>query len=589
VTDLTNTSSVDDGFGRTTQLDIVVIGAGFAGMYMLHRVRQLGLSVRVFERGSGVGGTWFWNRYPGARCDVESLDYSYSFSPELEQEWEWTERYPTQPEILRYLNHVADRFDLRRDIQLNTLVTQAHYAEDTNQWLVRTADGRQVSARYCVMAVGCLSSVNKPNFDGLESFKGRWYHTGRWPHEGVDFSGQRVGCVGTGSSAIQAIPQIAKQAAHLFVLQRTPNFSIPAQNGPLAPETQRQVKAAYAERRRMSRESRAGFPLDPPQRAALDASPEERQRIYEAGWQKGGIAALNGSFNDLMINIDANHTAADFVRAKIRETVHNPAVAEALMPVDYPIGTKRLCVDIDYYATYNRDNVTLVDVRRAPIEEITPNGLRTRSAEYTLDSIVFATGYDAMTGPLFDVDIRGIVDQTLRSKWTDGPRTYLGIATAGFPNLFMITGPGSPSVLSNMVVSIEQHVDWIADCLSYLFHHDLDRIEATVRAETLWVEHVNEVANRTLYPRANSWYVGANIPGKPRIFMPYVGGVGVYRQKCNEVAANSYEGFSLSRAPLASVRHQVAWEDEHAANRGVAGRVRRLRASRHPGNGPPDG
>jgi cation diffusion facilitator CzcD-associated flavoprotein CzcO len=530
------------------QFDVVVIGAGLAGMYMLYRLRRLGLSVRVFERGSGVGGTWFWNRYPGARCDVESVDYSYSFSPELEQEWEWTERYPTQPEILRYLNHVADRFDLRRDIQLNTLVTRAHFDEDTNRWSLTTADGRQVSAQYCVMAVGCLSSVNRPNFAGLSSFKGSWYHTGNWPHAGVDFSGQRVGCIGTGSSAIQAIPQIAKQAAHLFVFQRTPNYSVPAQNGPLDPELQRTIKASYSERRRKSRESRAGFPLEPPQRGALEATPQERRATYEAGWQKGGIAALNGSFNDLLINGEANQTAADFVRDKIRQMVRDPAVAAALMPTDYPIGTKRLCIDIDYFQTYNRTNVTLVDVRRAPIEQITPNGLRTSTAEYALDSIVFATGFDAMTGPLFDIDLRGNGGQTLQLAWIDGPRTFLGIATAGFPNLFMITGPGSPSVLSNMVVSIEQHVDWVADCLRYLAEHDMDRIEANVDAQDLWMEHVNEVASKTLYPLANSWYVGANIPGKPRIFMPYVGGVGVYRQKCDEVAAAGYQGFSLRRS-----------------------------------------
>jgi cation diffusion facilitator CzcD-associated flavoprotein CzcO len=545
VSDLSNESD-SGGSEHTTRLDVVIVGAGFAGMYMLYRLRRLGLSVRVFERGSGVGGTWFWNRYPGARCDVESMDYSYSFSPELEQEWEWTERYPTQPEILRYLNHVADRFDLRGDIQLNTRVTQAHYHDDTNRWILETVDGQQVSAQYCVMAVGCLSSVNRPTFKGLSSFEGSSYHTGNWPHAGVDFSGQRVGCIGTGSSAIQAIPQIAKQAAHLFVFQRTPNYSVPAQNGPLDAATQLEIKAGYAERRRKARESRAGFPLDPPQLGALEATAQERERTYEAGWLKGGIAALNGSFNDLMFNSEANQTAAEFVRRKIRETVHDPAVAEALVPTDYPIGTKRLCIDIDYYQTYNRDNVTLVDVRRAPIEEITPTGLRTRDAEYALDSIVFATGFDAMTGPLFDIDIRGSGGQTLRSAWIDGPRTFLGIATAGFPNLFMITGPGSPSVLSNMVVSIEQHVDWIADCLRYLSEHAVDRIEASVDAQTRWVEHVNEVANKTLYPLANSWYVGANIPGKPRIFMPYVGGVGVYRQKCDEVAAAGYQGFNLT-------------------------------------------
>jgi cyclohexanone monooxygenase len=532
---------------ETTRLDVIVVGAGMAGLYALHRLRQLDLSVRVLERGSGVGGTWFWNRYPGARCDVESVDYSYSFSPELEQEWEWTERYATQPEILRYLSHVADRFDLRRDIQLNTRVTQAAYCAAANAWLVTTASGQRFVARYCVMAVGCLSTVNAPRFPGLETFNGHRFHTGEWPHEGVDFSSQRVGCIGTGSSAIQAIPLIAEQARQLFVLQRTPNFSLPARNARLDPETQRQVKASYPQRRQRARVSRVGLPVGRPPHGALDVSPAERQAIYESNWQRGGIGSVNGAFNDLLTSMESNHTAAEFVRSKIRQIVRDPAVAEALQPVDYPLGTKRVCVDTDYYETFNRDNVTLVNLRLTPLEEITPTGLRTSAAEYALDSIVFATGFDAMTGPLVAIDIRGNDGQTLWSKWRDGPLTYLGVATAGFPNLFLITAPGSPSVLSNMVVSIEQHVEWIADCISYLSTRGIDEIEATPEAEAEWVEHVNEVANQTLYPLANSWYVGANIPGKARIFMPYVGGVGAYRTKCDEVAAGGYTGFALRR------------------------------------------
>ncbi|MBV9581934.1 MAG: NAD(P)/FAD-dependent oxidoreductase [Chloroflexi bacterium] len=528
--------------------DGIVIGAGFSGLYALYRLRRLGLSVRVFERGSGIGGTWFWNRYPGARCDVESLDYSYSFSPELEQEWEWTERYPTQPEILRYLNHVADRFDLWRDIQLETTIVRAEYSDAANRWTITTADGHTFTARYCIMAVGCLSSVNEPTFTGLETFQGQWYQTSRWPHDKVDFSGQRVACIGTGSSGIQTIPQLARQAAHLYVFQRTPNFSIPARNAPLDTETQQQVKATYPERRQKARQSRAGLALDPPLRGALDDTPEDRQNNYEAGWRKGGIGSVNGAYNDLLVSPEANQTVADFVRGKIREIVHDPAVAEVLMPVDYPFGTKRLCVDIDYYETYNRDNVTLVDLRRDPIEAIVPTGIRTRSTSYQVDSIVFAIGFDAMTGPLFDIDIRGRGGRTLKDKWADGPHTYLGIATAGFPNLFLVTGPGSPSVLSNMVTSIEQHVEWITDCLRYLREHDLDCIEADVAAEDAWVAHVNELASRTLYPLAKSWYMGANIPGKPRIFMPYVGGVGAYRIKCDEVAAQGYAGFLLAHA-----------------------------------------
>jgi cyclohexanone monooxygenase len=528
--------------------DAVIVGAGLAGLYMLHRLRALGLSVRVFEAGSGVGGTWYWNRYPGARCDVESIDYSYSFSDELQQEWSWSQRYATQPEILRYINHVADRFDLRRDIQFETRVTSARFDEAALRWTIETERGDRVSARFCVMALGCLSAAQMPKYAGLETFQGTRYHTGHWPHEEVDFTGQRVGVIGTGSSAIQSIPIIARQAKHLYVFQRTPNFSVPAHNAPLDPEYERWVKAHYAELRRKNRESRSGFVVPTnanTETPALEAEPDERQHEYEARWARGGFGLLS-AFADLLTNKEANETAAEFVRSKIRAIVHDQAVAELLAPRAYPIGTKRLCVDTDYYETYNRDNVTLVDIRSAPIEEITPGGLRTRDAEYELDSIVFAIGFDAMTGALFNIDIRGRGGCRLKEKWADGPRTYLGMASAGFPNLFIITGPGSPSVLSNMMISIEQHVDWIADCVEYLCERSLAAIEATVDAENDWVQHVNEVGNATLYPLANSWYMGANIPGKPRVFMPYVGGVGAYREKCHDVAAKGYEGFTLT-------------------------------------------
>ena len=527
--------------------DAVIVGAGFAGLYMLHRLRGLGLSARVYEAGGGVGGTWYWNRYPGARCDVESMDYSYSFSEELQQEWHWTERYAAQPEILRYANHVANRFDLRRDIQLETRVTSAVFDEAADRWTIETDRGDRVSAQFCIMATGCLSDAQMPEIPGLETFAGRWYHTGRWPHEGVDFTGRRVGIIGTGSSAIQSIPLIAKQAAHLFVFQRTPNFSMPAQNAPLDPGYERRVKGRYADFRREARESRIGFVVDRSGDSALAVPPEERRNEYERRWSRGGLG-FSAAYADLLTDQDANDTAAEFFRAKIRSIVRDPAVAEALCPRDYPLGTKRLCVDTGYYATFNRDNVTLIDVRRAPIEAITPRGVRTREAEYDVDAIVFATGFDAMTGALLNIDIRGTGGLTLRDKWAAGPRTYLGLAVAGFPNLFTITGPGSPSVLSNMIVSIEQHVDWIADCIAYLRAHERGRIEATAEAEDAWVAHVDQVGHMTLYPLAKSWYMGANIPDKPRIFMPYVGGVGVYRQKCDDVAARGYEGFALTRA-----------------------------------------
>jgi cyclohexanone monooxygenase len=526
-------------------LDAVVVGAGFAGLYMLHRLRGLGFSARVFEAGDGVGGTWYWNRYPGARCDVESMDYSYSFSDELQQEWTWSERYAAQPEILRYINHVADRFDLRRDIQLSTRVTSATFDEATGRWTVETDRGDRVSARFCIMATGCLSTTQVPKIPGLDAFRGSRYHTGHWPHEGVDFTGRRVGIIGTGSSAIQSIPIIAEQAAHLFVFQRTPNFSIPAHNAPLDREFERRVKGSYAEFRRQARESRVGFVVERSDASALAVTDDERRYQYEKRWRRGGLG-FTATFADLLTNPEANETAAEFCRERIREVVRDPAVAEVLVPRDYPVGTKRMCVDTRYYETFNRPNVTLVDIRRSPIETVTPDGLRTRDGAYAFDSLVLATGFDAMTGALLAVDIRGRAGRTLREAWAEGPRTYLGLAIAGFPNLFTITGPGSPSVLSNMIVSIEQHVDWIADCLAHLRAHGHATIEATAAAQEGWVSHVNEVGHATLYPRANSWYMGANVPGKPRVFMPYIGGVGAYRQICDDVAAKGYEGFALT-------------------------------------------
>jgi cation diffusion facilitator CzcD-associated flavoprotein CzcO len=526
-------------------LDVVIVGAGFAGLYMLHRLRGRGFSTRVYEAGSGVGGTWFWNRYPGARCDVESLEYSYSFSDQLQSDWKWTERYASQPEILSYLNHVAERFDLRRSIRFETRVTAATFDEAANRWIIRTDRGERVSARFCIMATGCLSAAKIPEFEGIETFEGKRYHTGHWPHEGVDFTGQTVGVIGTGSSAIQSIPEIARQAKHLFVFQRTPNFSVPAHNGPLSADVIRDWNANLASYRNMERTSAFGFMHEPSTKGALEVAPVERQREYETRWQRGGFHLI-GAFTDILLSKDANDTAAAFVRSKIREIVRDPAIAEALMPTSYPIGTKRLCVDTGYFATFNRENVTLIDLRTTPIEAIKPSGVQTSGAEYALDSIVFATGFDAMTGALCNIDIRGRAGIALKQKWSAGPRTYLGLMIAGFPNLFTITGPGSPSVLSNMVVSIEQHVDWIADCLAHLREHRLALIEATTDAENTWVAHVNDVGHQTLFPLANSWYMGANIPGKPRVFMPYIGGVGPYRQKCDEVAAKGYEGFILS-------------------------------------------
>ncbi len=524
--------------------DAVIVGAGFAGMYMLYRLREMGLSVKVIEAGSDVGGTWYWNRYPGARCDVESMQYSYQFSEELQQEWEWTERYATQPEILRYVDHVAERFDLRRDIQFDTRVTAAVYDDEAGHWRLATDDGAHVTAGYCIMATGCLSAPNEPKFDGQESFTGAIYHTAHWPHEGVDFTGQRVAVIGTGSSAIQSIPVIAEQAAQLYVFQRTPNYAVPAHNAPLEPQAVREIKADYAGFRARAKQTPTGNLFDVGGPSALAVSDEEREREYEARWAHGGLPFL-AAYADLMFDADANKTVADFVRAKIRGIVHDPAVADLLTP-NYVIGCKRLCVDTGYYETFNRANVTLVDVSDTPIERITPDGVSVDGTVYAVDAIVFATGFDAMTGAMLRIDIRGRAGEPLKAKWQDGPRTYLGLALAGFPNLFMITGPGSPSVISNMLPSIEQHVDWIADCLEYLRAHKLRRIEAQRDAEDAWVAHVNEVAGRSLRSTCNSWYVGANVPGKPRVYMPYIGGVPVYAEKCAQIAAAGYEGFTLT-------------------------------------------
>ena len=528
--------------------DVVVVGAGFAGMYMLHRLRGQGMTARVYEQGSGVGGTWYWNRYPGARCDVESMQYSYSFSDELQQEWDWSERYAPQPEILKYANHVADRFDLRRDIQFDTRVERAEFDEGTNLWSVTVSDGKTVTARYVVLATGCLSNARKPDIKGLDRFRGKVYHTGNWPHEPVDFTGLRVGVIGTGSSSIQSVPVIAEQARHVTVFQRTANFSIPARNARLTEEERQAFRARYPEIRRFAREeARNGIYTELPDRGALDDGDNERRAKYESRWQRGGLTFLS-VYNNLALDQAANDTAANFVREKITEIVKDPETAKRLQPNDHPIGSKRICIDTDYYAAFNRPNVTLADIRSNPIEEITENAVRVGGKDYEIDALVLATGFDAMTGSVAKIDIRGRDGRTLNQKWAEGPRTYLGLMSAGFPNLFVITGPGSPSVLSNMIVSIEQHVDWIADCLGYMRERGLDTMEAQMDAEDKWVAHVNEVAYATLYPQANSWYMGANIPGKPRIFMPYIGGVGPYRKICNDVAAKGYEGFVMTGA-----------------------------------------
>jgi cyclohexanone monooxygenase len=524
--------------------DVVVVGAGFSGLYLLHRLRRAGYSAVVLEAAADVGGTWYWNRYPGARCDVPSVEYSFSFDDSLEQEWNWTERYAAQPEILRYLEHVAERFDLKRDIRFDTRVKAATYDVDGERWTVQAENGSTVQARFVAMATGCLSTSSIPNLPGLSDFAGPVLHTGRWPHEPQDFSGKRVAVIGTGSSAVQAIPVIAEQAAHLTVFQRTPNFSIPAGNHPLQAEEIAKVKATYPERREFLRRSRSGATYEYATVPALDTPAEIRKAEFERRWKIGGANFMH-AYTDLVKVREANELAAQFVRDKIAATVRDPETAKKLMPSSYPIGTKRICLDTDYYQTYNRDNVSLINLLDEPLQTISPTGVRTSRQEYQADVLICATGFDAMTGSLLAMDIRTTAGQSLREEWVEGPRNYLGLMVAGFPNLFTVTGPGSPSVLSNMVTSIEQHVDWIVDCLEHLRSKGLATIEASQDAQDAWVDHVREVANTTLYPQAASWYMGANIPGKPRMFLPYIGGVGAYRGKCEEVVAAGYKGFVL--------------------------------------------
>ncbi len=556
-----------------TKIDALVIGAGFAGLYQLHCLRnRLGLSATVLEAGEDLGGTWYWNRYPGARCDSESHAYRYFFSRELNEEWEWTERYPGGAEILRYLGRVAEKFDLRRDIRFGCRAVSAHYDEPANRWIVETDAGERYAVTYLVAAVGCLSSANVPDIPGLGEFGGKWYHTAHWPHEGVDFGGKRVGQIGTGSTGIQAAPVIAQAAAHLTVFQRTPTHSVPARNAPLTPEFKRWVRENHEEIRAVARSTPNGHAFRIAERKVADVTPEERQAIYEAAWEKGGLQ-FRATFRDLMIDQAANDTAAEFLKSRIRAIVRDPKTAQALADIDHPYAAKRPPIDTDYFQTFNRDNVTLVDLRADPIERVTPRGIRTRAAEYALDIIVFAPGFDAMTGPPLAIDIRGRGGRALREDWRAGPQTYLGLQVPGYPNFFTVTGPGSPSVLTNMPVAIEQHVEWITDCIAHLRRNGIDAIEPDPEAVARWGAHVNETANATLLSKAkHSWYYGANVPGKPRVFMPYAGGLARYRGICEDVAAKGYEGFLLMRRGergLPAVRGSAAGEFAPARGPGI--------------------
>ena len=529
----------------TSSVDVAIVGAGFAGMYMVHKCHELGLSCVAIEKGDDVGGTWYWNRYPGARCDVPSLEYSYQFSEELQREWKWSEKYATQPEILRYAQHVAERFDLKRDMVFETTVTRASWNDNDNTWRVETNRGDLVTSQFLVMATGCLSSANKPRFPGDDTFSGEVYHTGSWPHDGVDFAGKRVAVIGTGSSGLQSIPLIAEQAAHLTVFQRTATYSVPAHNGPNDPAYEAQVMADIAGFRARNSATRSAFGGDFPSNeiSVFDVDDDERRRLLEERWDSSGLLFL-GAFNDVLMSDKSNDAVAEFVREKIRGIVKDPAVAELLAPKQ-TIGCKRLCLDTNYYATFNRDNVSLVDISASPIECLTAHGVVTGGKEYEVDVIVYATGFDAMTGSFLKANIHGRGGLPLTDAWSAGPMTYLGLNSRGFPNMFLVTGPGSPSVLTNMMVSIEQHVNWIGDCINHMRANGLRLIEAEEQAQTDWVNYVNMIAGYTLFPTCNSWYLGANVPGKPRVFMPLLG-YSDYVARCEQVVAAGYQGFQLS-------------------------------------------
>jgi cyclohexanone monooxygenase len=533
-------------------VDAIVVGAGFSGLYLIKRLRDAGLSVQAIEAAPSVGGTWYWNAYPGARCDVESFDYCYSFSRELEEEWTWSERYPAQPELLRYLNFVADRLDLRPHIQFNTKVTAAAFDEARSAWVVSLDSGDsgdQIEGRFLILAGGTLSVPKPPEIEGIESYAGACFHTGHWPQEAVDFTGQRVAVIGTGSSGVQTSTAIVDQVSQLTVFQRTPNFTAPIINHPLDETAMAEFRRTSAERHEKSRHSRQGIPYDLPTRSALSVSADERLQTFQNAWRDSHLFAFRLTYSDILTDEAANETVAEFLRGKIREIVKDPGVAEKLTPRTYPFATKRPCLGKGYYEMFNRDHVQLVDLRETPILRMTPAGIETSEGEMAFDSVIFATGFDALTGAASRIEITGRGGATLSEKWADGPETYLGLVSSGFPNLFFVTGPGSPGPLSAMVKSIEQHVDWIGDCLAHLTAHGYASIDALPGHEKAWMDHVQEVASGTLYPRANSWYVGANVPGKPRRFMPYLGGVGTYRAKCDAVARSNYEGFAMAPAP----------------------------------------
>ena len=530
----------------TNEVDAIVVGAGFAGLYMLHRLRKAGLSARLIETGKDVGGAWYWNRYPGLRCDVESIDYQYQFSDEIERGWDWPERYSKGPVIQKYLSYVADTLDLRRDILFETTAKAATFDEDTQTWLVESDRGGTFRTSYFILAVGPLTSVNTPPFAGMEEFKGRLFHTARWPQQPVDFTGRRVGIIGTGSSGVQSIPIIAQEAAALTVFQRTPAFSMPAENYVLSAEEIQKKHAQFPHDRQVRRTSAGGMSWMLSQRSALEVSDEEREAEFERCWTLGGFAFLQ-CFNDILVKQEANDLAAEFVKRKIRAKVNDPETAAALTSQTYPIGAKRPCLDTNYYETFNLPHVKLVDLRKAPLERFCAEGVVTGGEVHAFDDIVLATGFDAVTGAVLKLQITGKDGLLLGDVWSSGPQTYLGVAVAGFPNLFMIDGAQSPSIIVNAPPAIEQHVEWVGDCIEHMRRNGYTLIEATEQAQHDWVAHVDEVASYTLMTKADSWAMGANIPGKPRVYSFYLAGLDVYRNRCAAVAAGAYEGFRLEK------------------------------------------
>jgi cation diffusion facilitator CzcD-associated flavoprotein CzcO len=535
--------------------DAIVIGAGISGLYQLHRLRQLGLTVRVLEAGGGLGGTWYWNRYPGARFDSESYSYGYSFSPELLQEWEWSEHFSAQPETLRYLQRVADKFDLRRDIAFDSRVTSAAYDAAENCWEIALADGRRARARFLITALGPLSAPTMPNIPGVDSFRGEAWHTGQWPHRPVDFAGKRVAVIGTGATGVQVIQEVAKTATHLTVFQRTPNWCAPLRNSRIDAATQARIKASYPEIFARCRASHGCFIHDSDPRKAMEVSAEEREAFYEKLYGEPGFGIWMGNFRDVLVNAEANRTLSDFVARKIRARVKDPAAAEKLVPKDHGFGTRRVPLETGYYEVYNQDNVRLVDLRETPIERITPAGITTSAGELAFDMIIYATGFDAITGAFDRIDIRGLGGQRLKDKWADGPKTYLGLQIAGFPNLLTLVGPHNAATFCNIPRCIEQNVDWVTDLLRYMRERNYTRVEPSAEAERAWTEHVHELASRMLFTKVDSWFMGinSNLPGKQkRTFLLYSGGAPAYREKCDEVVAKGYEGFVLECPEMAA-------------------------------------